>query len=344
MIEMVDVQATDYQIRPLISVIVPVFNVEDYLHACVDSILKSTFRDFELILVNDGSTDSSDLICDQYARQDKRVSVIHQKNKGISPARNAGLEISKGDFVLMIDGDDCIHSQMIETLYSLITSGDYDFAMCSFKRINSIDEAIDDSVILKDDDHCILTPHDCMYRLFVKSNFEYNVVWNKLYSRDTIAGLFFNNDACQDVEYNSKVFRRSKKAIYTSKPLYYYVCRPGSFQNRPMNRRQVDTILTFDACLDDIPADNSLYRSYCLRHIYRRMLLKNYDASRTEHQSYAYDVVNRIRKKTIKEFYSNKDIPFIEKHALAFFSNHLKMNNVLWDTWVALNKCLKPFR
>ena len=94
--------------NPKISIIVPIYNMEQYLERCVDSILSQTYKDFEVILVNDGSTDNSDIICDDYAKKDQRIKVIHKRNGGLSSARNAGIKLSKGQWLLFIDSDDCV--------------------------------------------------------------------------------------------------------------------------------------------------------------------------------------------------------------------------------------------
>ena len=105
---------------PKISVIVPVYNVEKYLHECVDSVLAQTFTDFELILVNDGSQDNSGAICDEYASKDERIIIIHQNNQGQAAARNAGVAIAKGEWIHFLDSDDLIHPQMLEILYGAV--------------------------------------------------------------------------------------------------------------------------------------------------------------------------------------------------------------------------------
>ena len=123
----------------MISVIVPIYNVEAYLPQCLDSIVSQTYKDLEIILVDDGSTDSSGRICDEFADKDVRIRVIHQKNSGLPEARNSGLKVAKGDYIIMPDGDDALHPQMIEILYNLIIDGDYDFSMCYGEPIYDVD-------------------------------------------------------------------------------------------------------------------------------------------------------------------------------------------------------------
>ena len=123
----------------MVSVIVPIFNVEGYLSRCLESIVSQTYSDLEIILVDDGSTDNSGSICDEYAGKDIRIKVIHQENSGLPEARNSGLRVAKGDYIIMPDGDDVLHPQMIENLYNLIISGDYDFSMCYGEMIRNVD-------------------------------------------------------------------------------------------------------------------------------------------------------------------------------------------------------------
>ena len=125
---------------PQISVIVPVYSAEKYLHRCVDSILAQTFTDFELILVDDGSPDNCGAICDEYARKDSRVHVIHQENQGQAAARNYGIEAATGEWVCFIDSDDEVHAQMLELLYHAITDGHIGISMCSAAEGDSLPE------------------------------------------------------------------------------------------------------------------------------------------------------------------------------------------------------------
>ena len=119
----------------MISVIVPIYNVEEYLPTCIESILNQTYKDLEILLIDDGSTDNSGKICDEYAKQDKRCIVIHQQNKGVSATRNTGLNYATGKYISFVDGDDYIHPQMIEILYNEIRKGDFDFSMILHKAV-----------------------------------------------------------------------------------------------------------------------------------------------------------------------------------------------------------------
>ena len=120
---------------PTISIIVPVYKVEKYLQKCIDSILAQTFRDFELILVDDGSPDNCPALCDAAAQKDARIRVIHQKNGGLSAARNAGLDIARGEWIGFVDSDDAIEPEMYKTLYDIAVQENADVVVCNFRLV-----------------------------------------------------------------------------------------------------------------------------------------------------------------------------------------------------------------
>ncbi len=122
--------------KPLLSIIVPVYKVENYLQKCIDSILAQTFTDFELILVEDGSPDGCPALCDAAAAKDARIRVLHQKNGGLSAARNAGLDVARGEWIGFVDSDDYIAPEMYETLYKAVQSTGADLALCDYAAVD----------------------------------------------------------------------------------------------------------------------------------------------------------------------------------------------------------------
>ena len=133
--------------KELISIIIPVYNVQQYLSRCIDSVLRQTYPHFELILVNDGSPDESPQICDDYAKRDGRIKVIHKTNGGLSSARNAGLDIALGAYITFVDSDDWIHEQYLEKLFSMITSHNADIAVANFIMVYDDKPHISDAQI-----------------------------------------------------------------------------------------------------------------------------------------------------------------------------------------------------
>lgn len=162
---------------PSVSVIVPVYNVEKYLRRCVDSVLAQTLTDFELILVDDGSTDGSPAICDEYARGDTRVKVIHQKNAGVSAARNAGLDAARGEYVAFVDSDDYVDERYLE---KLLAPG-CDLCICGAKII--LEDGIVQSYISPQAEVCDMSPEKITQ--FLESNYR-TYVWGKVFGKKLI--------------------------------------------------------------------------------------------------------------------------------------------------------------
>ena len=188
----------------LISVIVPVYKVEKYLHRCIDSILIQTYRNLEIILIDDGSPDCCGEICDEYAKKDKRVKVVHQINQGVSAARNKGIEVSTGEFISFVDSDDYIDKTYIETLYNNING--YDIVSCNFKVIYS-----DNSLKIRDYD----MPNKVIVRSTKRDLFSDSlgtmayayVVWGKLFRKSIIEKVKFREQAySEDALFVREVF------------------------------------------------------------------------------------------------------------------------------------------
>lgn len=174
----------------MISVIVPIYDVEEYLPTCIESILNQTYKNLEILLIDDGSTDKSGIICDEYARQDNRCTVIHQRNKGVYEARNTGLNHATGEYISFIDGDDYIHPQMLETLYEALQKGDYDFSMVTFKQIWKYRKEDFPTIAIQNNNILIAKTLTLMAGLYTINNMpqwsevNFQVVWNKLYKKN----------------------------------------------------------------------------------------------------------------------------------------------------------------
>ena len=289
----------------MISIIVPIYNVEKYLVPCVDSILDSTYRDFELILVDDGSTDGCPAICDQYAASDERIKVVHKVNGGLSDARNAGMKVATGDYILFVDGDDLIHCQMVEVLKNAIDSGDYDFSLVYGVRV--------DESAVGDLQEARLKPKDVDEKTIVQLtattffnglcglNYQHEVAWNKLYKRSLIEGMEFAHLISEDTEWNTRVCQRMKSAIVVPVELYYYIQRNGSIMNSGINRKTAERIRTFKRCLDDIPKEKREFRDKMLKMLYAKMVLIRRACKNTEYQETADAICREVYQDTVKE-------------------------------------------
>ena len=150
----------------MISVIVPVYKVEKYLRQCIESIQRQTYSDLEIILVDDGSPDGCPAICDEYARNDKRIKVLHQENGGLSVARNVGLDIAKGEYIAFVDSDDYIKENMYEMLYNKIVMEDADLIICSYDKVDENNNKIDNYSPLQDE---VLESYEALKKLPIKN-------------------------------------------------------------------------------------------------------------------------------------------------------------------------------
>lgn len=221
-----------------ISVIIPVYNVEPYLDRCMDSIVNNTYRNLEIICVNDGSTDNCGVILDRYARNDERIRVIYQKNGGVSAARNAGMDAATGDFVAFVDPDDWIHPQYFEILVHIQKKANYDLVICGNQRTDKIDEFVyfDVNAITE-------SPLD-LAGIYMGDAYTRASLWAKLYRMSIVNGKRFIEglSVCEDVLFNANVLRDVKdvRACYFPLSLYYYYNRHDSLIHRaPMGNELV---------------------------------------------------------------------------------------------------------
>ena len=210
-----------------ISVIVPVYKVEKYIHRCVDSILNQTFRDFELILVDDGSPDNCGAVCDEYAAKDSRVKVIHQENGGLSAARNAGLDIAQGKYIMFCDSDDYVAPEWCEQMRLQMRDDVEAFVVCNIWRVFNDSE----KTRCTEETENAEVDYFAIYRRGLSA-----YVWNKIYRADILRRYNLRFDeACsfaEDVGFNVRYCMLCKRCIYIAAPLYYYVDTPNSIMNQ----------------------------------------------------------------------------------------------------------------
>lgn len=220
---------------PLISVIVPVYNVEKYIHRCVDSILAQTLSNFELILVDDGSPDQCPQICDQYAEQDDRIHVIHQQNKGLSAARNAGIDWvfsnSDSQWITFVDSDDWIHPQMLTFLYESASRNSVSISICGYQCTDGCDPQVD---IVREK---IWTPEE----FYVQQNVNATVAWGKLYKKGCFSGLRYPEGKLHEDEFITyQIIFACSKIVVIEAPLYAYFQNPKGIMRSEWNLKRLD--------------------------------------------------------------------------------------------------------
>lgn len=209
-----------------ISVIVPVYQVEPYLDKCVSSIVNQSYRNLEIILVDDGSPDRCPEMCDQWAKKDGRIRVIHKENGGLSDARNAGLAIATGELIGFVDSDDWINKEFFKMLYEAMVQTQTDIVACDYREIyHEEDEVLYDDKCVK---LAVATPEEAISDMMCNRRFR-TVVWNKLYRRNLLEdNCFLVNRLHEDEFFTYQVYDRAKMLAYIDVPLYMYRQRPGS--------------------------------------------------------------------------------------------------------------------
>ena len=258
----------------MISIIVPVYNVEKYLPKCIESICRQTYTDLEIILVDDGSPDESGRICEEYAAKDKRIKVIHKQNGGLSDARNAGLDIAKGDYIQFVDSDDYIHPKMTEILYRNLTDYQADVSICNFVvQGEEAGPASMDKDSMEQTIECF-EGREVMDQL-QKKNTVTVIAWNKLYKASLFENLRYEKGRLHEDEYLiHHLLDRVNVSVYTDAELYYYVQHAGSITGKVNSKRVKDAYEAYLERLAFMKQKEYAYMELCtkkhiLYHIFR---------------------------------------------------------------------------
>ena len=215
---------------PLVSIIIPVYNVEKYLDKCITSVVNQTYKNLEIILIDDGSPDNCPAICDAWKSRDSRIKVIHQQNGGLSHARNEGLKIATGEFIGFVDSDDWIEPEMYETLLTAIQENDADIAVCNYQSEHEKAQV----VIQKPESPSkkIYTEVEALELLLSGKSFIRSVVWNKLFKSHLLTDLLFpEGKIYEDSLWTPQAIGRSKIIVTIDLVLYHYFFREESLSH-----------------------------------------------------------------------------------------------------------------
>lgn len=226
-------------VEKLISVIIPVYNVETYLEQCIRSVVGQTYQSLEIILVDDGSPDRCGAICDEWRKKDERIKVIHKSNGGLSDARNYGLDIAQGTYIVFIDSDDLVDLTMIERLYVASQKQEADIVECNYSCFTDI---LPEKETRETDSTTVYTSEEALSLLLDESVFKYTV-WNKLYQRGIFDTLRFEvGKLHEDIFFTYQAFGTSKRIIKIDDCLYYYRQRSGSIMGSDFSIRNLDSM------------------------------------------------------------------------------------------------------
>ena len=307
-----------------ISVIVPIYNVEKYLGECIESIINQTYKNLEIILIDDGSTDNSYKICEQYKSIDDRIKVIHKMYGGVSQARNTALEIATGEFISFIDSDDWINLKFYEIMMKNMIKYDSDIVVCNFNYVykdkiknRNIEETIR-----------IFNKEEAM-REIIEEGLIYSVVWGKLYKTKLIDNIKFKeNKINEDEFFTYKICAKAKRIVYIPETLYQYRQRPNSIMSNYSVKR-LDGVEALYERMEFIKSefpklyseDKLLFCYTCIYH-YQMLLINN--------------IVDKKAKNTLIKY--RKSIDFSLKD---FIKYSLKDNVYICLSWISLGICCK---
>ncbi len=315
--------------EPLISVIVPIYNVEKYLDRCIESIVNQTYENLEIILVDDGSPDKSPKMCDEWAKKDKRIKVIHKENGGLSDARNSGIDIAKGEYLTFIDSDDYVEKDYVEFLYKNLIDNNADISMGKQyvrypdKTLNTGSEEI-----------YIVNPHDCFDKLLYSEDFDVSA-WAKLYKKELFkevrypVGRLFEDSAT-----TYKLIDKSKIVVLNSKPIYNYIIREDSITTKGFNEKKMELITSTKEMCEYIDKKYPDLKKGCDRRIMYSYLstltqLVKSKGNNDECKKELFKYIKQNRGKILKD----KRIPKRDK--LALYVTYLGYNafNVGWKMY-----------
>ena len=215
-----------------ISVIVPVYKVEKYLQRCIESIINQTYKNLEIILIDDGSPDNCGIICDEYAKKDNRIKVIHKENGGLSDARNAGLDIATGEYIAFVDSDDYIALNMFETLHSLMIKDNSDMALCEILCVDECGNSIESMNAKSPIKDGLYNQKEFFEKVSSYNGWHLIIACNKLYKKEIFQEIRFPKGRyCEDNYVIHYIIEKTNKVSCLDTPLYFYVQRNNSIMH-----------------------------------------------------------------------------------------------------------------
>lgn len=296
----------------LVSVIIPVYKVEKFLSECIESVINQTHKNLEIILVDDGSPDNCGEICDEYAKRDNRVKVIHKENGGLSSARNAGLEVANGEYISFIDSDDYVANNYIEKLYKLCVENDADIAECDFLKFEKVEEIKKNKI--KDEIVESYTSVEMQERMYSEYGVRTVIVCNKLYNKKIYNELKFPNGKLHEDEFITyKALDKAKKIVLTNQKLYFYRCNYSSITNQKFNIKKLDAVEAMQERKEYYKRDKHLYE--CTVKRYQDLLREYYILAKKDmkKEKSVLMVLYDLAKENFKEYRRIKGLKFKNK-------------------------------
>lgn len=301
--------------KPLISIIIPVYKVEKYLEKCIKSVLSQTYKNLQIILVDDGSPDNCGNICDDYARVDNRIEVIHKANGGLSDARNVGLKAARGEYIGFVDSDDYVSNEMFENLYNTLISNDVDVSICNFYIV------IDNKNIIKNADNGvkIYNKLEILKEILLDKKIQ-SYAWNKLYKRELFKDIEYPvGKKYEDIGTTFYILEKCSKISVSGSPEYYYITRGDSIVNNNTEGTVIDYISLISDRYDYIDKKYKELKKYNDFYITKTLITAYTDAYHLKNNSEEFlKILNNFFNK-VKDIFKNN-----EEDILTLFSEEQK--------------------
>lgn len=320
----------------MISVVIPIYNVDKYLDSCLKSIEKQSYKNFEAILVNDGSTDTSREICEQYVKKDSRFRLINKVNGGLSSARNAGLSEAHGEFVCFIDSDDFIAENFLELLLKRMKEDNSDICACNFYFYYSNKKIVQN----RSKNNIVLSNKEAIRDFLLNGEQVEVMTWNKLYKTE----LFKKNNIVfpfgkinEDNFTTYKLLYYSKRISIISECLYYYVQRDGSIMNKSFNTKNFDILEAFTETKEFLNSKECNFQSeldYYEFEIYFRLLNKMICSNDNKYNYICKEFLDKNKKKIMDSIYLKRN----EKVALKIYYLNFKFYRLFRQIYTILKK------
>ena len=287
---------------PLISVIVPVYNVAPFLPACLDSIINQTYKNLEILIVASTSTDNSVEICDDYKEKDTRITVIHSPVSGLSDARNRGIDSSHGEYLCFIDSDDFIAPDFIQALYDIIENSECEIAQCEYFRVPENQNTIPNIYYTKPASP--ISVYSGMEMLIKMNSSDVYVVmtWNKLYHRSLFADIRYPfGKIIEDVATTYQLYYSAKKIGHTKRPLYFHRMNPTSIMGQPFSEKRLDVIEHAEEMVKYF-IDREEYEIYGVALTHQIIILHSAQIQTRKHLPNSEQIQKQILEKTKKAY------------------------------------------
>lgn len=290
----------------LVSIIIPVYNLENYIENCLKSISAQTYKNIEIICVDDGSKDNSADVVRDYAKSDNRVRYVYQENAGVSAARNKGIAEAKGDYLMFVDGDDYMHYRAVEIFLNCIKNSSFSIVCAPEVSTLKMDEEMHDISSYR----CEKTDHEGLFSYKYGSVLGKSV-WSKIFKTDVAKSVRFNENFSngEDANYMIRILTQGVEVGVVGCNLYYYYTREDSCVTSRFTKSKFSITLSFDDLCEHLKkTDYSFLQAYCLQYLFQTICYNRTLSIGTDAQDYVLSESKRIGNKWLKAFVKNNDI------------------------------------